>query len=294
MSFSDKLMKPWYWRNPGRLAKRLFCKKPLQKHERLVQMAWGGELSFDISGGIGWGAFLTGVVDLALSELVCQLVAPGDHVLDVGANVGGITCLLARNTGESGTVHAFEPHPVVSKRLTRNCDRNLGQLSKVVKIHEKAAGDANGLFNLIEDPCASDDGQAFIGDEKEGCITHRVAVCRLSDVVDEREYAFMKLDVEGHEEAALKGAETLVSQKKIKNILFEDHQGPGSPAWLYLQKCGYHLYSFGWEFGGVRVADADKGDLTKTYEAPNYWASSDPLGRDFFRGWRCLDRVGAI
>lgn len=257
-------------------------------------MAWGGDLSFDISGGIGWGAFLTGVVDLALSELVCHLVAPGDHVLDVGANVGGITCLLARKVGSSGTVNAFEPHPGVSKLLTRNCERNLDGLASVVKIHEKAAGDETGVFNLIEDPYASDDGQAFIGEEKEGCITHRVAVCKLSDLVDERDYSFMKLDVEGHEEAALKGAGNLVSHKKIKNILFEDHQGPGSPAWLYLQKWGYHLYSFGWEFGGVRVACAGARGLTKTYEAPNYWASSDPLDRDFFPGWECLDRVGAI
>ncbi len=258
-----------------------------------MQMAWGGELIFDISGGIGWGAFLTGVVDLALSELVCHLVAPGDHVLDVGANVGGITCLLARKVGVSGLVHAFEPHPVVSKLLTRNCDRNLGGLASVVKFHEKAAGDATGVFNLIEDPLASDDGQAFIGEEKEGCITHRVTVCRLSEVVEERNYAFMKLDVEGHEEAALKGAGPLVSQKKIKNILFEDHHGPGSPAWLYLSRCGYHLYSFGWEFGGVRVSGAGMKNLNKGYEAPNYWASSEPLNKDFFSGWQCLDHVGA-
>ena len=40
-------------------------------------MAWGGQLEFDIAGSIGWGAKTTGVVDLALSEVVCNLVWKG-------------------------------------------------------------------------------------------------------------------------------------------------------------------------------------------------------------------------
>jgi hypothetical protein len=115
MSFN--LIKPWYEFKPSNIFRRLFVRKPQARSLENVPMAWGGQLEFDISGTIGWSAKTTGVVDLALSEVACHIVRNGDSVLDVGANAGGITYLLARLVGLEGTVDAFEPHRVVHKQL---------------------------------------------------------------------------------------------------------------------------------------------------------------------------------
>src|SRR5262245_46597461 len=44
-------------------------------------------------------------------RLLTRLVAPGGVVVDVGANLGLYTLLLARLTGPTGRVYAFEPEP---------------------------------------------------------------------------------------------------------------------------------------------------------------------------------------
>jgi FkbM family methyltransferase len=53
----------------------------------------------------------TGVWEPAESLLLAGLVRPGTAVIDVGANVGYYSCLLARLLGRRGAVFAFEPEP---------------------------------------------------------------------------------------------------------------------------------------------------------------------------------------
>src|SRR4051812_19690833 len=44
-------------------------------------------------------------------QVISPYVQDGDCVVDVGANVGFISVLLARLVGPGGQVHAFEPDP---------------------------------------------------------------------------------------------------------------------------------------------------------------------------------------
>jgi FkbM family methyltransferase len=44
---------------------------------------------------------------------------PG-RAVDVGANIGYMTSLMAHKVGLSGKVIAFEPHPAIYKRLVNN------------------------------------------------------------------------------------------------------------------------------------------------------------------------------
>lgn len=254
-------------------------------------MAWGGQLEFDIAGSIGWGAKTTGVVDLALSEVVCNLVRKGDSVLDVGANVGGITYLMARLVGKEGSVDAFEPHPVVHQILKHNRTLNLGDLGDQVTLHEVAVGSSRGKVSLLEDPDAASDGQASIHLNSEKSIAHDVQMVRLDQVVNRKRYSLMKLDVEGHELPVLEGAGRLLDDKSIENILFEDHEGPTSKVFDLLTRKNYFVYSFGWELNGVKVVPIEKGNLNKKFEAPNYWASSLKLEKDFFPGWKSLRQL---
>jgi FkbM family methyltransferase len=51
-------------------------------------------------------------------------VKPGDIIFDIGANIGFLTLLFARQTGAKGHVHAFEALPANIHRLKQNIDRN--------------------------------------------------------------------------------------------------------------------------------------------------------------------------
>lgn len=51
-------------------------------------------------------------------------VGPNDVVVDVGANIGYYTLLLAKQVGHAGRVFAFEPDPVNFDLLQRNVERN--------------------------------------------------------------------------------------------------------------------------------------------------------------------------
>jgi FkbM family methyltransferase len=285
---SFNLIKPWYVFKPSNIFRRLFVRKPQARSLENVPMAWGGQLEFDISGTIGWGAKTTGVVDLSLSEVACHIVRNGDSVLDVGANVGGITYLLARLVGLEGAVDAFEPHPVVHQSLQRNRSLNLGDSAGQVVLHEVAVGSASGQVALMEDPEAESDGQASFHLKSKKKIAHDVQMVRLDQIVILKKYSLMKLDVEGHELAVLEGAGQLLDDKLIENILFEDHEGPTSKVFNFLRQKNYFVYSFGWELTGIRIIPVEKGNLNKEFEAPNYWASSTEINTNFFPGWKSL------
>ena len=55
-----------------------------------------------------WEAFET--------KLFVENIQEGDHVLDVGANLGYYTCIASRLVGEHGKVFAFEPESIASIR----------------------------------------------------------------------------------------------------------------------------------------------------------------------------------
>src|SRR5262245_24874789 len=53
-----------------------------------------------------------------------ERVRPGMRVVDIGANVGLYSLLLARLVGPEGRVFAFEPEPTLFRALADNCRRS--------------------------------------------------------------------------------------------------------------------------------------------------------------------------
>ncbi len=59
-----------------------------------------------------------------ITELVQQIIKPGDIVLDIGANIGYYTLIFARCVGPTGHVYAFEPDPGSFALLQKNVQIN--------------------------------------------------------------------------------------------------------------------------------------------------------------------------
>ncbi|MFZ4698709.1 MAG: FkbM family methyltransferase, partial [Candidatus Methylumidiphilus sp.] len=94
-------------------------------------------------------AMLTDSYDIILCDYLRRHLAPGNIVLDVGANVGYISATAASCVGESGEVHGFEPLPVCYTRLQR-----LQELNPNIrfKFNNVALGESEGLLPIAYNP----------------------------------------------------------------------------------------------------------------------------------------------
>jgi FkbM family methyltransferase len=129
------------------------------------------------------------------------LLSEGDHVIDVGANVGSIALQFARMVGPTGSVIAIEPQPRLARAM---------QMSKA----------ANGLsqMHIIEAAAAETSGTASFKLSRDSSGTAsffrhgtplRVATITIDDMLLGHSVSaiqLIKMDIEGSELCALKGA----------------------------------------------------------------------------------------
>lgn len=139
----------------------------------------------------------------------------GDHFVDGGANIGLVSLLVSRWVGEDGRVIAFEPAPDAADQL--RCNLLLNAVTNVELI-EAALGDSAGRMSLIAD---MDVSNQLVRDTPSDHRTVPVTVVRLSDAVPERPFALAKLDLEGGELGALRGAESLLAAGRLPVLLLE-------------------------------------------------------------------------
>ncbi len=133
------------------------------------------------------------------------LVPAGRVAVDVGAWLGPWTRVLSRR---ASAVHAFEPQPRLAAHLRKVVGPN-------VTVHESAVGDAPGEATLVVDEGPGRDALAHLQQAQPSSTDPgravRVAVTRLDDV-DLGDVGFVKIDVEGHELAVLRGAAQLLER----------------------------------------------------------------------------------
>lgn len=156
----------------------------------------------------GWlirrGRFLDPEPEYAL---LADHVAPGDWVVDIGANIGTYTLRLSELVGRGGRVIAVEPVPDTFALLTANvvaarCDN--------VTLLNVAASDDVALANM--DVPEFDTGlknyyQAAVTSGTGGVS---VLTVPLMGLVGQNRVSFVKIDVEGHEAFALRGVEPIL------------------------------------------------------------------------------------
>jgi FkbM family methyltransferase len=148
--------------------------------------------------------------------LLRKLVRPGMHVVDVGANIGLYSLLLARLVERSGSVLAFEPEPNLFATLRENCASN--NATNVV-LFPCALGQAKGIASFHRSAFNSGDNR--LGPSSVGHDAVEVKVERFDDLRPDSKLDFVKIDVQGHELAALSGMERALSSSPNVRVLFE-------------------------------------------------------------------------
>ena len=136
------------------------------------------------------------------------LVSPGDRVIEAGAHHGCTTMLLANWVGEGGAVLALEP----ALENIVICRRNIA-LNKLTNVEavQAAVGDNN---------CQSAFQHMCIRPGSDNRAAETVSVRRLDDWIDWAP-TLLKLDVQGYEVKALRGAEQILATRP--KLLIEVH-----------------------------------------------------------------------
>jgi len=167
--------------------------------------------------------------------LIRRLVHPGDDVVDVGANIGFYTQVLAQCVGPNGHVYAFEPDTLNFRRL---CVRT-ASLPQVEAVRA-AVTERSGAIDLHVSRDLSVDHRIYATDETRRTVV--VDAVALDDFFREgrQPIQFIKMDIQGAEHAALRGMRGVIERSPSLRILMEmwptvlDRFGAGTDALLEL------------------------------------------------------------
>jgi FkbM family methyltransferase len=157
-------------------------------------------------------------------NVVDRLVQPGMVALDVGAHIGYYTWRLARRVGPTGRVVALEPHGPTFQLLERNVPASRFPNVELLPV---AAGETPGETEFVEFTSSRKhsiyDVSAFAA-ELQVKSRHMVRVTRIDDLLAERgidTLQFVKLDIEGAEQIALRGMSKTLSASPAAAVIVE-------------------------------------------------------------------------
>lgn len=160
---------------------------------------------------------LTGNIYCGLHEFpemgfLLHFLRPGDLFLDIGANAGSYS-VLASGVCRARTF-AFEPDPASVAHLRRNIELN--GLEDRVTVLAIAVGAENGevSFTVGLDTV---NRVAAAGNRN----SRKVPLKRLDDVVADAKPTMIKMDVEGYEDEAVRGAAKTLGTEYLQAILLE-------------------------------------------------------------------------
>jgi FkbM family methyltransferase len=133
--------------------------------------------------------------------------------LDIGA-LWGLYALHAHRAGFFDRIVCFEPDPANAAQLSAQLFLN--QATHAIEVDRRAVSDRNGpaFLDPSENQSGGNRGAARLVEQADTSV--QVSSVRLDDVVHESgAIIFIKLDVEGHEAAALDGMQRLLASNDI-------------------------------------------------------------------------------
>ena len=192
-----------------------------------------------------------GHYELPLQSRVSAELQPGNIFFDVGANAGFFTLIAGRLVGSSGTVVAFEPLPQNVAALKENIELNRLSHCKVI---DQAVSDSPGSSDFFAAVDQRDNPQTSTASLRRGApalgenvATYRVKTTTLDQIAQLHGVPkLVKMDIEGGEGRALRGATGLLAHPAAPIIIMETHGAEVSAEVDFLlTNAGYRFYSIG-------------------------------------------------
>ena len=166
---------------------------------------------------------INGTYEPELLNEIYKTLKTGSCFIDGGANIGFFSLIASKIVGQSGTVISFEPTPLTHTYLKKNININnasnitiskYGLSSSKKKLPFQMFGNPEGNSIISDKACELTDENEIIEINTisidEFCIENKISRIDL-----------FKLDIEGQELEAIKGAKKVLSENHSIKIIFE-------------------------------------------------------------------------
>lgn len=206
---------------------------------------------------------------------LAQICKPGDTVVEVGANIGTHTVMMAKKVGFGGKVFAFEPQRIVYQALCANIALN--SLRNVYAFN-KAVGAKEGHVYIPSMDYESTNNFGGVS-VKENIQGEKIQLVKLDDFLEIDSCKLIKIDVEGMEIDVLKGAVNIISKFSPILYLENDRVEKSKELIEYLWSLDYELY---WH-------------LPKLFNVANFYEQKENLIGNFISiNMLCIDKKSDV
>ena len=234
-----------------RIAGSRFAARVCGEGPVIARLRYGAQAVVFANDFIGRSMYLWGEYDPRINAVINAVLRNGDTALDIGANFGVNGLFAAKCVGPTGTIHLFEPQPLVA-----SCLRTSLLISGYsnATVHECALSDTTGsAYMTILNP--SNLGTTILSqsnsDSMNPLSTIRVRTECSGDYLASlgcNSVALIKIDVEGHEAVILASMREWLAEVRPPLILFECH--PDGTPFQEHTSVGI-LSGLGYEFLGI-------------------------------------------
>lgn len=208
--------------------------------------------------------------EIALLPILCR---PDRAGFDVGASDGAYSVHMV---GRVSRCVAFEPRSWSAEYL-RQLARHAGL---PIEVEEVALSNLEGRAQLripteFQDFSTIEAANAFRSPELRGSriVSAEVITRRLDSYAESTQVGFIKVDVEGHEAACLKGAETLLAEHRPRLIVeAEERHRPGAVQDLFDVMAAYEYAGFFTSEGRLYSVDEFNLDVHQNPINADGWA----------------------
>lgn len=185
-------------------------------HTRVMRSNANWDL--DLREGIDFSIWLVGAFEPETVRCYRHVVKTGDVVLDIGANIGAHTLLLAQAVGSGGKVIAFEPTDYAYEKLSKNRALNPDLADRICCLQimlvdsETAGNPTPGLYSswpLKGEACLHElhQGRLMATSGAQARTLDSVILELGLDRVD-----CIKLDIDGFECAMMRGSDHVLTR----------------------------------------------------------------------------------
>ena len=171
---------------------------------------------------------LQGYWEMWITSALARLTKPGTVAIDIGANLGYYTLLLADAVGQSGSVIAFEPNPRLANMMRTSVSIN--DFGNRVRVREEAVGNVAGGQLTLAIPRANPQNALIMQSEAQkqgfknvhGDYAQFVQVKSITlDSLNLTNVGMVKIDAEGAEYDIWRGMQTTIDNNPGIQICLE-------------------------------------------------------------------------
>ena len=270
----------------GRLLLKAFCsaRKP-RPSLPLVMPYDAGFINLNLATEIGYKIMFHGYHDPSMARVLRHVTRPGSACIDLGANIGAYTLIMAFAAGPAGSVIAVEPHPEIAAELSKNLALNRLDNVTVINAALTQEDGETALFSRARD--ATNRLASSLrpsGGAGERTIPVKTISARvLESALENRSCDVIKIDVNGAEMIVLRELGEMISRRRP--CLLVEHRKPFWDAFgariedaiNLLHKWGYDLYSI--TKGVTRPLGKEAPEKCNLLCVPSFNSVEIPAGR---------------